>query len=1285
MEKNKKQRRYFFTYFLILLLGSTGVFLTKTDVGFNIVYRILKQQINSRYNYQLSIKDLSTPLKTNLQADQLEFANKDSSLIINIDTVNIDYKGIFELLGRRHLDSLKLIEPHIYVKLGDKDSRDNKLSDIKFPNFLINNIRIVNADLTIDMPDTLITQTIDHMQFHYSGKNDMASLVINDLKLKNKALGIDVKGLQSDVVIKNNIAKLRNLTFVFNDSQIRSSGKIRYMEPLRFQFNFNIKDFSAEDYLDLPIIKENDVFDLDLDIMGDFNAFTATVDIDGILNGQKIDQSSFNIEYKDDYLHLLQANFKNKGTDISIYGSYGLKDKYLSTTLTSHQLTPSDWLTSLPDFGFEGRLRAAGYLDKRLKVNYNFNCNEIYGIETANLSGDVTFNGLNSIVLDSTNQILLKDGLLKARGNIRDLKTVDLDIFGNVASLNELDIPNMGDIKADDIYLTLRVLGDITDPDIQMNLNLDTLKYDAYTVNNLNASLFSNKTISQPGGAVLVSFENAAIDSFMIGSVQTYVRVEEDSIFLDYLDITHENYNMSLSAKVGDLKEFTVETMQGQYLGEDVYLLDPVTFSIKDNGFDLSRFDVLYRDALLSGMLNVKDDILKGNLNIAGAELSSLPLVSTMFDSINGLLDMNVGITGKLGDPVIFSDLSLKDGHAFGLSAQMIRSEIHYVDNMLFIDDLKFDINNDRRMSLVGQLPLNINFKKKKKITLLPKDPLYADVNIENARLQKLLPFILKNLHIVGNADAVGTITGTINDPVIDADLFIRDPKVEKIVGDSVKGVFHYGQQRLYFNDVEIFSGEGYYKGEANLFTDLRFQTNTPRFDPDSSLYVYVSGTDNKMIYLTPFIKQIESLTGDLYTELEITGSFNESSKNGKVTMKNGRLVLDILGNEIENVDAEATLVDNDMSVKLNGKLPSDAYTLASALGLENDNVDDRYNFEVTGNMDMSFMIRPDFNLRLTGGQMGIVTLDEKVNLTTESANLFITGQDTLNVDGDVTIQEGLIEFGLNRMPPQTSTIIAPEGDWIKTAYSINTTIDKLYFRNQFIDATLNGDMILQKYPSEQRTRMGGELDVTDGFFNYWASMFVLQEGSLVLDQFEGNHELNFKATKNVVVDNETVEITANITGELNDPEITFTDEYNELSQAAIIQALTLGEIRGVVDDVRNISEGSTGINFGSAANALLSLAEVPLEQQARKLAGVGGLDRIDIKSNTQGAYIDGTTAYGLVVGGRIGRNFYLTYEGSQDKQVNIEYEYRLNNKVSIVGSAGTDEVGAAVRLRLQY
>ena len=1266
VNKQKNQRRYFFPFFLILFIGLTGVFFTKTDVGFNIVYKILRNQINKHFDYSFSIHELNKNLNADLQANYLEFANDDSSIVLSIDTININYSGIFELLGKRHLDSLSLIEPKIFIRINERDRDLSEIPDFTFPDVHISNIRMKDVQLYIQTPDTLVHQMIQYVQLEYLGRKDGAVLHIDDMQMVNEALDLQLYDLSSEIVFKNDIAKMRKLNFKLNDAQFASSGKIRFIEPFRFQFSFNVKDVDIEKYLHTPIFYPEDQINMQLDVRGDFKEFSATANFSGTLNQEKIHYANINMEYKNDYLHLLKAGFKNSSTNISLYGSYGLKDKYITTTFTSLAFTPSEWIESLPEFDFQGFFRASGYLDDRLRVSYDFDCNEFYGIEKTTLRGDIFFYGLNDIVLDSSNYIYLPDGLLKMHGNITNLDSINLDIYGDIHTFNDLEIPDLGTLKTDNMMLTLKLLGRLTDPDIQLNFNLDTLVYDIYKINNLNVSLYSNKIISNPQGGVLISFENAVVDSFLIGSLETYVRVDEDMIYMDYLEISHENYLINLSGSIKDFKEFTINTMEGKYQGQDVYLLDTLSFSIDDNGFSLSRFDILYREALLYGSMDVKNDSIWGSINITGAELNSLPLISTMLDGVEGVIKINIDIDGYLDNPVINANMELKHAHAFGLDAERIHSQMQYNDNILQINNFRIDIVDDRSVNFRAELPVNINFNRKSFFKILPEDSVWAEFTLSQTRLSKILPFIIKKLPITGDGDISGDIYGTLNDPIIDGKLFVLNPVIGKIIADTLISKFHYFKENLYFNEAYIIANNGYYHGNASIHIDLRYNAPGSRFSPDSSIYAYVQGNDDELLYLTPYLGFVESLTGDFYTELEIEGSFNETVKNGSVRINNGHLILGVLGNEIENLNGEAVITDNILNVDLQGKLPSVSYTLAGILGLTNPSISEEYNFTVGGDMNMTQMFKPVFNLSLTGDQISIVTLDESINMTTGEVDLTITGQDTLLISGDVNIQEGLIEASFNNRPSEVRD--NTRNGRLSTEYAINTVIDKIYFRNQFIDATLEGECILLKYASEDKVRIGGQLDVTQGFFNYWASVFELEEGSILFDQFEGNHELNFRAYKDISGGNRII---ASINGEIDNLEIDFVDEDNQMSKAEIIQELTIGEF--------------SDLNTGSAmqaTTALLALVERPIEQQAQKLGGIGGLDRIDIKGG-EGTYIDSTTA--VVVGGRIGRNFYLTYEGSRSDPLNIEIEYRINNRLSIVGSADEESVSGAFRLRIQY
>lgn len=1263
-----QQRRYFAVLILILFLGLSGLFLTKTDTGFTLLYKMLSRQINRRSNFSISVKELSAGMKTQIRAGRLEFANADSSLFFSVDTMNINYGGIFELLGKRRLDTLTLSNPQLYIRVGERQSDPREMSELKFPQFLIGQITLQRMKIRVETPDSMFVQEIERGCFSYSGRRDGAQILIRDFRTNLPRDLALIRNMSGELTFKNDIAKLQNLNFTLNDANVRSSGKIRYLEPLRFQFNFNIDRIQPARYLDYAFIDEDDKLSLKLGLMGDFRDFSVVADLGGVLNKKKIRYANVSLEYKNDYIHLLGAGFKNDGNDLSLHGSYNLKDKYISTSFSSHALRPSDWVGTLPDFGFRGRLRANGYLDKQLKINYDLDAQQIYGLPFVHLSGDALVDSMESILLESSNVLTLPGGTLKVRGNIEDLKTLNVDVYGNIDYFGGLELPGIQPFEAEDLILTLKLLGRLQDPDIQFNVNLDTLRYDRVSLYNTNISLFGNRIVKSPSGAFLISFDQAMIDSLPIGAAEAYIRMDKDLISLDYLEMASSNYHISMSGSIRDFRDFRINSLQGTYMDQSIYLLDTLSLSLSDAGFSLSRFDLLYSDALLYGSLDVMNDSLWGSINIAGTDLGTLPFIAYLPDSVAGLLDVNIEIDGNLSAPRIQLQSSLRKAHVLGVNAERTRTRMEYKDQRLYIRNFAVDFEVQRSLQINGSIPMDINFTRMNPIKLLPKDSINADINVKNVRFSKLVPLFAPDLDVSGTANFLAAISGTLQDPRMNGELRVLAPRIEKILADTLFGKICYRNMRLYFDDACLVANNGSYRGNAHLYTDLSIAPKGPRFSPDSSVYAYIQGQDDELLYLTPFVENIESLKGDFFTELEIRGSFRNSRKNGLLRVKNGHLVLDLLANEIENLEGELRIKDNIADVNLKGKLPSLSYTLAGILGLNNPAVLNTHNFRVSGKMDMTQLIRPKFDVRITGNQVSVVTLDENYNLTAEEVNITVRGKDTLQVAGDVTVREGLVELGFNR---PVIGIKSPGEQKIYTEYSLNANVDKIYLRNQFIDATLDGEMILLKYASDEKVRIGGQLDVSQGFFNYWASVFELDEGNIVFDQFQDNHELNFTAFKPISGGNRII---ASISGSLNNPEIDFIDEDNQLSKAEIVRELTIGQIEDTFSKGNNTAQRTT--------TALLVLAERPLEQQAQKLGVMSGLDRIDIKGG-EATYIDSTTA--VIVGGRIGRNFYLTYEGSRSEPMNIEIEYRINNRLSIVGTADDESVSGAFRLRLQY
>lgn len=1266
----KTQRRYIVSFILILLIGVLGVYFTKSDMGLRLIYSIARQQIERKLDYTLSIDDIAKHPYTGIRADKVEFTSKDSSIIVEIDTMNIHYSGIFEILGRQHVNVLRLSNPKITVRIDSSSgSGDMDMTGMKLPEMLINKLLIDNATICINTPDTSIIAYVKTLDLRYSGQPGQAQLNVFDLAFCDSDSSIFVRDFSSHVTVKNNIIKLKNLNFLLNGAEISAVSKIRFTDALRFQGDFSVHKADLSDYVDLPFVYKNEKVDLDVTVSGDPNEFTGSVSVKGKANHMDIDMGQIDFEFKDETFYLLQAKFSNAYNDIALFGSFGFKDRYVNATVSIYDLSPEFWISDIKAFDVNGRLRAKGYLDDEIKLNYKINADNIYGLETAGISGDITMLGLDTLVLDTNNYFQIPNGKLSLSGTVIGFDSLDLKMHGFVKEIGDIDIGGDKKPELKNVTIAMSGKGHISDPSIEFNANIDSLAYDKLSTENIKFSIYGRDFFTNPKGTALISLEDIRWDSLSVNKLETYVTMEDQDVVMEFLDIDGKGYEFSLCGSMSDYEIFTIDKMTGVYEDQSVYLLDTVSLTLRDDYFKLSPFEVLYKDAYLFGQFSLIDQILDGKLSILGADINSLPKVIAGQDSISGIVDMDITVDGSVSDPELSSILSIKKGRFFDVGINSVAGRLEYGNDKLSMKDVDIQFEDERYIRGMMQLPMDIDFGSYEIIRLLPEGDLSGIWDVHNIRMKKLLGLMTNEIDVGGELSLDANIFGTLGKPRLESDLSLSYPSIDLIKLDTIQAAINYKDKKLYFNDVFLESSQGEYKGFAYLPFDLEKDNFQYEFLADSNLYVFVQGRDKDLPYLTPFLDVVENLDGEFNTEFEIAGTFNDPVKNGSVTIRKGNLVIEQLENRIEDINGTGKLVDNVLNLDIKAKWPAVQYTLAGILGLSGASEEAESNMQVDGTIDLTHFSHIGFDLNARGENLSIVALGEDVNLTSGDVNLNVKGYDPISITGDFEVREGYIGFEFNSLGGGP---VNNAQETVGFEYVINMPIEKIYLRNQFIDATLEGEAIMIKHPYLPDTHIGGSLTVTDGLFSYWASVFELQEGSITLDQFEGNHELNFTAYKEIS-DNIII---ASISGELDNPEINFSDNNNELSQAEIVRALTIGEIEGVFSDL-----GEATASASATTTALLALVERPLEQQAQKFGNVGGLDRIDIKGG-EGTYIDSIS---VLVGGRIGRNFYLTYEGSQDDPLNIEVEYRLNNKVSVIATADDESVSGAVRLRIQY
>ncbi len=85
------------------------------NFGINFGIHYLQDFLIKKMGYNVNIENFDANINSYLNADRVSFSNKDSTFVIDVDSVNVKYSGIAKLLVRKHVDYLKLKSPTITI------------------------------------------------------------------------------------------------------------------------------------------------------------------------------------------------------------------------------------------------------------------------------------------------------------------------------------------------------------------------------------------------------------------------------------------------------------------------------------------------------------------------------------------------------------------------------------------------------------------------------------------------------------------------------------------------------------------------------------------------------------------------------------------------------------------------------------------------------------------------------------------------------------------------------------------------------------------------------------------------------------------------------------------------------------------------------------------------------------------------------------------------------------------------------------------------------------------
>ncbi len=391
-------------------------------------------------------------------------------------------------------------------------------------------------------------------------------------------------------------------------------------------------------------------------------------------------------------------------------------------------------------------------------------------------------------------------------------------------------------------------------------------------------------------------------------------------------------------------------------------------------------------------------------------------------------------------------------------------------------------------------------------------------------------------------------------------------------------------------------------------------------------------------------------LTGAMHAGASIGGRFGAPEYTGELTGT---------GLGVRNVLQGVDVRDGEVSIVLLGDTARiERFTASAGSG----------SLTLRGDASLGAAPRAELGLRLDRFQL-LGRVDRRI-ITSGDAVLKL-GRDTLALDGDFNVDEGLIDFSRSEAPRLSDDVHVRRGSDADAEFTNTAAADtsqanakarratlnlrvglgeKLRVRGQGLDANLRGELRLTAPLG--RLRVDGSVRTVGGTFRAYRQRLDIDRGVLTFNGPIENPQLDIEATR----PNLDVRVGVAVTGTVLVPRVRLFSEP-DMSDAERLSWLLRGRA----------SEGQ-----GSGDTALLQAAAMALlagdEPSALDdLFNMFGLDDVSLRQS------DSVSGGAIVsVGKQLSRNWYVGYErGLNATTGNWQLIYRIAQRFTIRAQSG--------------
>ncbi len=547
---------------------------------------------------------------------------------------------------------------------------------------------------------------------------------------------------------------------------------------------------------------------------------------------------------------------------------------------------------------------------------------------------------------------------------------------------------------------------------------------------------------------------------------------------------------------------------------------------------------------------------------------------------------------------------------------------------------------------------------------------LIGSLNIPDLNLGHLFQLLAIDLQPTGTIAINAELSGTDDVPVIDVSLQSQRIAYETAQLDSLQlnAKYQNHQISLTQSGARIGNGTIQMEGLVPLAVLLEDSSKTP----DQMLQFQLIAQELEIDWLRLFFPDLELLRGRVNSQIRISGTLEQPSAYGFVTLNDGLVKIKGITPEITAIASRIDFNENQVSVT----------DLSGRIGAGNFASQGQALLSSTGLSESNFRMNLD-KIKLTLPKIAIIGIERgEMNLVQTGAGFAMKGNIRLSETKYIQDFRPRISQFLTRLPSRSEpgeTLNDVQFDVILQG------IENIWIDNNLAKLQLSATLNLQGTLAQPN--ISGRVIVHKGYVLYLDRKFKLTSGSVYFsDPHRINPLIDITAVSEVTEYQGSREVKYTITLKLSGPleKLEFSLASDPaLDRANIVSLLTLGRTRESL-----MPQSANGQRTSLQQVMLTRFQELGAHRLAdfteQKLSEAFDLENISIEGNL--LQWDRTWAPRITASKRLSSRFNVTYStvvGHSTEQ-QIKLGYQLTKYLSIIGNTG--QIGqSGIDLKFHY